>query len=491
MHDRWDDFGYQTQFDLHVFDDTGARHRIGEVKIGQRGLGSGAPSISAAFERLPNDFFSLGQSESYYESLNEIDARLRDRVLDGLRDIAVNDALRSQVIAESITTTSLLRTIKHHTLDRLCRIARGDVELSPYDFDYVIGSALDDPPRLAFSARPHAKPPTNVHVLIGRNGVGKTRCLNGMIRSLLTKSSDTDEPQGRFVTLDPTDDNIPFSNVVSVTFSAFDPFGPLREVEMRRGHLKYEYIGLKEESALSMFDDEPPNRTKNVEDLDTEFVRSLEQCVTSIRRYRWRECVDLLNADPIFKDCGIADLDDTELSDADRATQAGEIYRRLSSGHKIVLLTITRLVESVEERTLVLMDEPEVHLHPPLLAAFVRALSALLKMRNGVAIVATHSPVVLQEVPRHCVWILSRHGPFVDAIRPEIETFGENVGTLTTEVFGLEVSDSGFHRLLEEAADEFKDYSLALNAFEGQVGAEGRAILRVLVADALKGRRRP
>jgi predicted ATP-dependent endonuclease of OLD family len=67
---------------------------------------------------------------------------------------------------------------------------------------------------------------------------------------------------------------------------------------------------------------------------------------------------------------------------------------------------VTRLVESVEERTLVLLDEPESHLHPPLLSAFVRALSDLLVNRNGAAIIATHSPVVLQEVPRECVWRL-------------------------------------------------------------------------------------
>jgi predicted ATP-dependent endonuclease of OLD family len=75
-------------------------------------------------------------------------------------------------------------------------------------------------------------------------------------------------------------------------------------------------------------------------------------------------------------------------------------FNTLSSGHKIVLLTMTRLVELVEQRTLVLIDEPEAHLHPPLLSSFVRALSALLKRRNAVAIIATHSPVVLQETPR-------------------------------------------------------------------------------------------
>jgi len=117
---------------------------------------------------------------------------------------------------------------------------------------------------------------------------------------------------------------------------------------------------------------------------------------------------------------------------------------------KIVLLTITRLVEEVEERTLVLLDEPEAHLHPPLLSAFIRSLSNLLIDRNGVAIIATHPPVVLQEVPKSCVWNIRRSESEIKVERLEIESFGENVGILTREVFGLEVTQSGFHKLLKD-----------------------------------------
>lgn len=55
---------------------------------------------------------------------------------------------------------------------------------------------------------------------------------------------------------------------------------------------------------------------------------------------------------------------------------------------------------------------------------------------------------MLQEVPKNCVWKLRRHGTTLLAERPEMETFGENVGTLTREVFGLEVTEAGFHQLL-------------------------------------------
>jgi predicted ATP-dependent endonuclease of OLD family len=159
-------------------------------------------------------------------------------------------------------------------------------------------------------------------------------------------------------------------------------------------------------------------------------------------------------------------------------------FGKLSSGHAIVLLTVTRLVELVDERSLVLIDEPEVHLHPPLLSAFVRALSDLLVERNGVAIVATHSPVALQEIPRSCAWILNRSRLRTRSDRPEIETFGENVSVLTRHVFGLEVTRSGFHALIATAVNRCHGkYEQVLQYFNGQLGAEGRAIAMGLCAD--------
>ena len=163
--------------------------------------------------------------------------------------------------------------------------------------------------------------------------------------------------------------------------------------------------------------------------------------------------------------------------------RAQKFFHRLSSGHKIVLLTLTRLVETVEERTLVLLDEPEAHLHPPLLSAFVRALSDLLIQRNAVAIIATHSPVILQEVPQSCVWKLRRRGTQLTYTRTSIETFGENIGALTSEIFELEVTFSGFYKMLRDAVEEFGDYDRIVEHFNGELGWEARAILRGLLSD--------
>ena len=165
--------------------------------------------------------------------------------------------------------------------------------------------------------------------------------------------------------------------------------------------------------------------------------------------------------------------------DADSVPEPAEKrIKKMSSGHAIAILTVTQLVAKVEEKTLVLIDEPESHLHPPLLSAFIRTLSQLLYKQNGVAIIATHSPVVLQEIPKSCVWKLYRERISSDAFRPEIETFGENVGTLTRDVFRLEVEKSGFHTLIRDAVASGGTYEEIVSRFRGSLGFEARATFR-------------
>jgi hypothetical protein len=271
---------------------------------------------------------------------------------------------------------------------------------------------------------------------------------------------------------------VPFANLVSVSFSAFDEFRAATEGPNPKNGLRCTYIGLKREESSSEGLQEP----KSPQMLANEFMHSIGLCLTGTRAPRWRKAVETLEADPLFKDEDVSALAfDGEYPPDNWASHATELFSGLSSGHKIVLLTITRLVETVNEKTLILLDEPESHLHPPLLSSFIRALSDLLVNRNGVAIIATHSPVVLQEVPRECVWILQRTGHAVGAGRPEVETFGENVGVLTREVFGLEVVQSGFHQLLKDASERYSSFEGAVEEFNDHLGGEARAILRGLL----------
>jgi predicted ATPase len=485
VRDNWNDwFQYVTQFKLYVADVQGEIHHVGDVKIGERGMGQTvSPDVPSSFEALDDRFFSLGQDDTYYENLNRLGADLRSEVLLALRDVAADLRLLEQVRDEPVMHQSLMRFVRWSTIvTQFHRIATGGVRLTRYHFAYgvaTLGAPADGLEatelELEFEVEPESAPPTNIHVLIGRNGVGKTTLLQRLSKRLLI--SDPEGVQYGSLRFESDDARARvFANIVSVSFSAFDEFKPVSsglDEEKGESGLSYAYVGLHDAMRSS---------PKLPSELGQEFVRSVGTCRVGARADRWRKALRTLETDPLFQAAQVAELVD-ELSEDEWSVEASRLFGNLSSGHKIVLLTVTRLVESVEERTLVLIDEPEAHLHPPLLAAFVRALSDLLTERNGVAIVATHSPVVLQEVPRSCVWKLRRAGGSLRAERPALETFGENVGILTRDVFGLEVTRSGFHRMLEEAVRDLRDYDAVTARFGEQLGMEARALVRAMLGD--------
>jgi AAA domain, putative AbiEii toxin, Type IV TA system len=485
VRDDWNDwFEFKTLFTLIIFDEEGELHTLGDVKIGQFGMkkGQSSPQIQDEFDVLSDNFFSLGQGDKYYEGLQKLSPSLKEKVLIGLRDVVADLSLFYRALEERVTKISLLRYVSPLSIrGQFRRLLDGGSRLSRYNFSYQAPSrSFSTTPSmvLSFEVEPESNPPTNIHVLIGRNSVGKTRVLNYMIRSLVDEKSSPRQ-YGSFASPQVSNDNELFANLVSVTFSAFDNFEPLPEKRDKTVGIKYSYVGLKRLSNKSE-NSNPAPKTPRM--LATEFVNSVRFCRQESRVDRWKISLEMLEADPIFKEAEVASLaDDSENEAFDK--RARKVFDKLSSGHKIVLLTMTRLVETVEERTLVLLDEPEAHLHPPLLSAFIRALSDLLIYRNGVAIIATHSPIILQEVPRSCAWKLRRSGSEATAERPEIETFGENVGVLTREIFGLEVTQSGFQRLLQAAVERGSTFESTLNMFDNELGAEARAILRALIVE--------
>lgn len=85
-------------------------------------------------------------------------------------------------------------------------------------------------------------------------------------------------------------------------------------------------------------------------------------------------------------------------------------------------------------------------------------------------------------MPRTNVSKIVRYGESVNISRPSIETFAENVGILTREVFGLEVIKSGFHELLQSSVDTGDSFEKILNSYSNQLGVEGQFLLRSMIA---------
>lgn len=464
--DDWNDWWeFKTMYMLVYVDESGRCFDIGSVKIGEFSMEEGQerPNIPDCFEQLDKKFFSVGQSDYYYEDLNKISTQVRVEILQALNDIALNEEIFEKAINEYVTKQSLLRDINSSTVQKqFRRIANGGARLTRYEFKYTAAKKYSEanPMELSFEVTPESNPPTNIHVLIGRNGVGKTHLIKNMI-SAITNVEEDYTNVGFFSADEPA--NSLFTNIIYVAFSAFDEFPNINDKS-----IPYIHIGLPQQRGL--------------ESLAKEFVESIKVCLTGPKCSLWERTVQILESDPIFTEAGVKELVDLKNQKEKFDQEASAIFRRLSSGHKIIILTLTKLIERVEEKSLVFLDEPEGHLHPPLLSAFIRALSELLINRNGVAIIATHSPVILQEVPKSCVWKLRRTGNVAIAERLDIESFGENIGALISEVFAFEVTYSGFHNLLNDAVEKYGDYDRILRHFNYELGMEARGIVKSLLA---------
>nr|WP_200985161.1 AAA family ATPase [Rhizobium rhizogenes]QCL10066.1 AAA domain protein [Rhizobium rhizogenes] len=481
----WDDFGFKTLFEIVVFDEKGNRHDLGSARIMQREMEVGRAQLPQdPFDELDDSFCSLGSSRDYYIEIERLSADLRHNYLKALRDCVADQERFLAFQDQNAMRSSLLRDVSvEDVTQRFPRILNGDAQLTPWNFWFDFQSTADGMTmeRCGFRVEPESRPPTNIHIVIGRNGVGKTRLLAGMADWLMNTRDDSIGIRGQFTFGSDLEQSNDFLNLVVVSFSAFDRFDPLPSRARTETGLPYFYIGIKTNDGIGGGVPGRGARIKSPDELQQEFLAAIRNVVSDPKRTeRWLEAVRTISSDPGIYELKIEDLFRSE-DGFEIVKEMATLFSRMSSGHKIVVLTLTRLIENISDRSLVLIDEPETHLHPPLLGSFVRALSRLLISRNAVAIVATHSPVVLQEVPASCVSVLMRSGESLRVIRPDNETFAENVSVLTRKVFGLEVEQSGFYKLLQEAALG-QSFDQVIDRFDDQIGGEGRALTRAFIS---------
>ncbi|MBL4696441.1 MAG: AAA family ATPase [Rhizobiaceae bacterium] len=468
-------------FYVHAYDEQGKLHELGNIKIGFVGQTEAVSTHSilpVQFVGLADGYFTLGMDVDYYQKLgSDCSQEFAGKYLSALRDIVFNPQHLEQASGENVFKTSLLRDVSMSLINgQFKRVLHGGVPVTDFRFSYFRPQEEKFAGvEMLFNVAASSKPSTNIHAIIGRNGVGKTTLLNGMINAITLpeKSAGKFYTQNMLQMEEIRSDY--FSSLVSISFSAFDPFSPPPEQTDPELGPCYYYVGLKDCS------DDNGAQLKSLHDLHQEFVTGLLACLrNSGKRQRWLDAIRTLESDENFSEMKLTEL--AEIPAEGVSPKAISLLNRMSSGHAIVLLTVTKLVEKVEEKTLVLLDEPESHLHPPLLSALMRALSELLFSRNGVAIIATHSPVVLQEIPKSCVWKITRSRLAVSLERPDLETFGENVGILTREIFGLEVVKSGYHTVLAKAVATGSSYDEIVAEFGESLGFEAKAVLRAMIA---------
>ena len=471
--DDWNDYSYYTFFEafLILTSQVTGRVKLGGVRVMRKGQAKGETTFPKDVggpidsEELVGNYCSLSGQKKYYIFLQELgDLSLARRVLSALQDASWLPEVRRSFQAEPCFKISLLRESSDRMmLDEAGLMFGGTNQMidkfvveiklqgasGPHVFDFDFDSAQS----------PLSK---RVHALVGLNGVGKTQVL-ARLAMLMSRFSQQAEKE-RTSVLDREDilDPVPsIYNVVAISFSAFDEFD--RPTEKQGERFSYSYCGLRTQRGKLRTEEELLAEIKDLIStrMDDEQREILVTVLDSIVR------VEDIHAF-VFQ-----------------VEAHAQIYGRLSAGQRITLNCLCHLLSKIRPRTLVLFDEPELHLHPQLLANLMSALADILERFESFAIVATHSPIVIQELPRTCVHVVRRERMMPVVYHPTFETFGENLSEITRNVFVATDSDRDYRavlqRLLQQSDNQIEIVS---EMFQGKLGLNAMIFLQSLVDNA-------
>lgn len=497
MTDNWNDFGHYVTYTLYARRNDAAE-LVGHVRI----LNKGGGSLSAGdtFDQFEADWCSFGGSLDYYSRLSDLPNGDGPRLLQALNDLAMSGIDRNAFRDEPAYLEALFRG--RDDPEQAMREARlvfegrygalvdrdAKVDYKPSDGSKKLRIRFDAATGRLSTRASQTPLPSRIVVLIGRNGSGKSTLLMRLARLAHASTDERREKLGEFGRLEPRD--IGFGRIITVSYSAFDGFVvPGSDAqdrrafanEIRAGTGRYVFCGLRDIAAETLeelgTEAEPERvgntRLKPLASLTDEFVAAISDLGDV---WPLAEAFRIVGEEASFDN--LPDLDDMR-TDAALATAT---FSSMSTGHKIVLHSLACLARYLRPMSLAMIDEPETHLHPPLVAAYMQALRHLLRKAKAVAVVATHSPMVAQETMARDVYHVSRIDASFALRRPKRETFGEDTGLLTYDAFGLKPSSHDFHDVLDELVERLGDFDEIDRLFRPGLSDQARAYVLMRLA---------
>lgn len=343
---------------------------------------------------------------------------------------------------------------------------------------------------LRFSFDHAADLPKRIAVVIGKNGVGKSQTLGRIARAAL---------DGTAALTDGTDGGRPLIN----RLLAFAPTNEAESVfptdKRKRPRIWYQ--------RYSMNRSRRSRRNDYLSDLIVQVARSTQMVASKSRWEIFTEALSAITkADELHLPTRSTSSAYVPLAKLPQGAEqrvlerfasidvkkeparvvGGEGYP-LSSGEISFLKFAAQVSLHIENGSLLLLDEPETHLHPNFISRFVALLDSLLEATGSAAIIATHSVYFVREVFREQVTVLSvDNDNLVRAQRPKLRTFGADVGAISYFVFGEDepsrLAGEVEQRLLANGApwpqiyEEYKDeLSLEmLNGLRAAIEGKGR-----------------
>jgi len=459
--DEWDDnFRFETLFHFFYHDQYGGHKYIGKVKIYKKNKSITRNVIKKNFRQLSEEFCSLGQDLEYYKNIIKIGDLNSRALLNSINDVVINEKIREKFRYDDGFINSLLRFSEaEKALNEASQFFGVNIVENDCSFNFT--TKLDYatiPHNIDFDFTSDKYLPNRINVLIGKNGTGKTQMLSRLANSLSGYKKD----QGVFSPSRPL-----FSKVITISYSAFDNFEkPHQVLDYNRNIITAnDWVDSKSIFSYIYCGIQGSKGVYTIEELKRNLELSFSRVKDQNRAKQWRKILE-----QIIEKEHINILDQIE---------SGNFNLSVSSGQNIILSTITDVISNIEDESLLLFDEPELHLHPNAMSNLIRMFYVLLEEFNSYAIISTHSPLIIQETPSRYVHVLKRIGDTPSVNKLELESFGENLSNLTNHTFGVSNSESNYKVWLEKMAEKMS-YEEVLEKFQHNLSFNAMTYLSIV-----------
>ncbi|EKO3860427.1 AAA family ATPase [Vibrio harveyi] len=449
---NWDDYGTKSTYDMSIyFSDIDAYENIGEIKVISKNAEdydkNGYLTISGEFTNLPDTLGSLGQSEDFYISIKNSLKKDAEKVLESLNDLSILPGLRDTFESNSNFKSSLIR---YSDAERALKIGEYIIKnkefTDSFSFEFSNGTESHN---TSCNFDFDSKFPTSsrVNIIIGENGTGKTTYMADLALSMSGR-----ENKGKFTESRPS-----FSKIISASFSAFDSF----EIPKEKKTFSYKYCGLRDSSGFM-------NRKKVLENYKNSCKKIIERNIEYVWEKILSKFIPQHKIERIYQEFFIDRIYSNVLENS-----------FLSSGESILLYSFTQIIAETKKESLVLFDEPELHLHPRAISNIIPAINEMLWMLNAYAIVATHSPIILQQIPSKFVRVFDNYSGQLTTRTLEIETLGENLNAITHEVFNTFESEQPYKQILKSLSLKYSNEEIN-DIFDGKLSLSCQLYLESL-----------
>ena len=425
----WDDYGHKTSFKLYSVDQDGNYLTVGKVKLCKKNENKTIDVIPKSFLSLDSNYCSLGQDTSYYSNIKRILREDAMAFLYAMRDAAAFSRISDDFENDSGFRHSLLRD---NNADIALNLGR--YVLAGFDPDervnFTYNTQLAYAPDFNFNikfdfGRINQEDNFNrVIAIIGENGVGKTSLLSNLAKSIANQQKDCFLPHYPM-----------FTKVVAASYSIFDKF---YDIDARA--FNFEYCGMHNNEGGLM----------DLEQLKARHKRNAETINALNRGLSLKKFLDNILPNDMLESLFEKDRRETKF----KYDVYEDYYGKMSSGQTMLTNLIIDITANVRSNCLIMIDEPEVHLHPNAITQIINVVNLVCDRFSSCCIMATHSPLVIQSLLSRNVLIMERDIDGMPVIRQmRIESLGENLTTINEEIFSNGQRDKYYRQLIKKAVE--------------------------------------